>query len=212
LEFVICYLDFILSFMSDKFKKLVDFLTKLPGIGPRQATRLAMAMLEWSTADLEGLSSLIANIKKEITHCKECFNLAEGEKCAICASVKRDKTRIAVVEKVTDLESIEKIGVFNGVYHVLGGAINPAEGALPEKLKIAELIERIKKLQKLTPDIEIILATNPNTAGETTALYIEEELKPLKVKVTRLARGLSAGASLEYADEITISQALKNRK
>jgi recombination protein RecR len=198
--------------MSDKFKKLVDFFTKLPGIGPRQATRLAMAMLEWSTADLEEFSSLITNIKKDIKFCKECFNLAEGEKCAICASVKRDKTRIAVVEKVTDLESMEKIGVFNGVYHVLGGAINPAEGNLPEKLKITELVDRIKRLQKLTPDIEVILATNPNTHGETTALYIEEELKHLKVKVTRLARGLSTGASLEYADEITISQALKNRK
>jgi recombination protein RecR len=198
--------------MSDKFKKLVDFFTKLPGIGPRQATRLAMAMLEWSIADLEEFSSLITNIKKDIKFCKECFNLAEGEKCAICASVKRDKTRIAVVEKVTDLESMEKIGVFNGVYHVLGGAINPAEGNLPEKLKITELVDRIKRLQKLTPDIEVILATNPNTHGETTALYIEEELKHLKVKVTRLARGLSTGASLEYADEITISQALKNRK
>jgi recombination protein RecR len=201
-----------LSFMSDKFKKLVDFLTKLPGIGPRQATRLAMAMLEWPAADLEEFSSLISNVKKDITFCKECFNLAEGEKCSICSSVKRDKTRIAVVEKITDLESMEKTGAFNGVYHVLGGAINPAEGSLPEKLKIAELIERIKKLQRLTPDIEIILATNPNTHGETTAIYLEDKLKPLKVKVTRLARGLSAGASLEYADEITISQALKNRK
>jgi len=201
-----------LSFMSDKFKKLVDFLTKLPGIGPRQATRLAMAILEWSATDLEEFSSLISNVKKDITFCKECFNLAEGEKCSICSSVKRDKTRIAVVEKITDLESMEKTGAFNGVYHVLGGAINPVEGSLPEKLKIVELIERIKRLQKLTPDIEVILATNPNTAGETTALYLEEELRPLKVKITRLARGLAAGSSVEYADEITLANALKHRK
>jgi len=198
--------------MSDKFKKLVDFLTKLPGIGPRQATRLAMAILEWSATDLEEFSSLISNVKKDITFCKECFNLAEGEKCSICSSVKRDKTRIAVVEKITDLESMEKTGAFNGVYHVLGGAINPVEGSLPEKLKIVELIERIKRLQKLTPDIEVILATNPNTAGETTALYLEEELRPLKVKITRLARGLAAGSSVEYADEITLANALKHRK
>ena len=212
--------------MSQRIQKLIEFFTKLPGIGPRQATRLVLAMLEWPAVDLEEFSAMIADIKNGPTFCKECFNFADSpsttsgnlevvlgkEKCAICASVKRDQTRIAVVEKVTDLESMEKTRAFGGVYHVLGGAINPADGNLPEKLKIAELVSRVKKLKKLTPDIEVILATNPNTHGETTALYLEEELRPLKVKITRLARGLAAGASLEYADEITISHALKNRK
>jgi len=212
--------------MSNKFQKLIEFFTKLPGIGPRQATRLALALFEWPATDLEEFSASIADIKKGVTFCKECFNFADSssttfdnskvvgaeEKCAICASVKRDKTRIAVVEKITDLESMEKTGAFNGVYHVLGGAINPADGSLPEKLKIAELIGRVKKLQKLTPDIEIILATNPNTAGETTALYLEEELRPLKVKITRLARGLASGSSVEYADKTTLANALKHRK
>ncbi len=107
---------------------------------------------------------------------------------------------------------MEKTGAFNGVYHVLGGVINPANGSLPEKLKIAELVGRVKKLRKLTPDVEVILATNPNTHGETTALYLEEELRPLKVKITRLARGLASGSSVEYADEITLANALKHRK
>ena len=198
--------------MSNKFKKLIECFAKLPGIGPRQATRLVLAMLEWPAADLEELSALVTDIKKGAAFCKECFNFADAEKCAVCASVKRDKTRIAVVEKVTDLESMEKTGAFKGVYHVLGGAINPAEGNLPEKLKIAELVSRIKKLRKLTPDIEVILATNPNTHGETTALYLEEELRPLKVKITRLARGLASGSSVEYADEITLANALKHRR
>jgi recombination protein RecR len=198
--------------MSGKFQKLIDFFTKLPGIGPRQATRLVLAMFEWPAAELEEFSKLVADAKAGTTLCKECFNFADDGRCAICASVKRDQTRIAVVEKVTDLESMEKTGAFKGVYHVLGGAINPAEGGLPEKLKVAELISRIKKLKKLTLDIEIILATNPNTHGETTALYLKEELRPLKVKVTRLARGLAAGSSVEYADEITLANALKHRK
>ncbi len=198
--------------MNNKFQKLIECFTRLPGIGPRQATRLVLAVLEWPATDLEEFSAMIADIKNGPTFCKECFNFSEEEKCAICSSIKRDQTRIAVVEKVTDLESMEKTGAFNGVYHVLGGAINPAGGGLPEKLKIAELVSRVKKLQKLTPDVEVILATNPNTYGETTALYLEEELRPLEVKITRLARGLASGSSVEYADEITLANALKHRK
>lgn len=200
--------------MNSKFQKLIESFSKLPGIGPRQATRLVLAMLEWSESDLGEFSKLIGEMKSGPVFCKECFNFADAgvERCTICASVKRNKTRIAVVEKVTDLESMEKTGAFKGVYHVLGGAINPAEGNLPEKLKVIELVSRIKKLKKLTSDVEVILATNPTTHGETTALYLGEELRPLKVKVTRLARGLAAGSSVEYADEITLANALKHRK
>ncbi len=184
----------------------------MPGIGPRQATRLVLAMAEWPKQDFEGFADAVKNFKNGTMFCAECFNLADSEKCAICQNTKRDKTRIAVVEKITDLQSMEKTRAFNGVYHVLGGAINPANGNLPQNLKIAELISRINKLKELTTDIEIIIATNPNTYGETTALYLERELGPLDIKITRLARGLAAGSSVEYADEITLANALKHRK
>ena len=198
--------------MSSKVQKLIEYFVKLPGIGPRQATRLVLDMLDWAKSDLEEFSQTVAGLKDGPILCASCFNLTDDEKCSICASHKRDQTRIAVVEKVTDLQSMEKTGAFNGVYHVLGGAINPANGSLPEKLKIAELVSRIKKIKELTPDVEVILATNPNTYGETTALYLEEELRPLQIKITRLARGLASGSSVEYADEITLANALKHRK
>ncbi len=198
--------------MSDKIQKLIEFFTKLPGVGPRQATRLVLAMAEWDKSELNDFGESIGKLRDGNMFCVECFNFADNDKCSICASVRRDKTRIAVVEKVTDLQSMEKTGVFNGVYHVLGGSISPASGKLPEKLTIAPLIDRIKKLKKLTPDVEVILATNPNTYGETTALYLEDILKPFKITVTRLARGLAAGSSVEYADEITLGNALKHRR
>ena len=198
--------------MSQRVQKLIEFFTKLPGIGPRQATRLVLAMLEWPPNDLEEFSVSITGLKNGPVLCSECFNLTDAEKCSICTSNRRDQTRIAVVEKITDLQSMEKTGAFNGVYHVLGGAVNPVNGKLPQHLKIAELKERVQKLKKLTPDIEVIIATNSNTYGEITALYLEEELRPLEVKVTRLARGLSAGSSVEYADEITLANALKHRR
>lgn len=198
--------------MNNKFKKLVEQFSKLPSIGPRQAARLALTMLDWKQEELEDFARAVEDLKEGPTFCQECFNFADDEKCSICANPKRDKTRIAVVEKVTDLESMEKTGAFNGVYHVLGGAINPARGHLPDNLHIQGLIERVARLRELAPDLEVILATNPNTFGETTALYIEQELKPYDVKVTRLARGLAFGSSVEYADEITLTNALKHRK
>jgi len=198
--------------MSQRVQKLIEFFTKLPGVGPRQATRLVLAMLEWPPAEIDEFSKSMAELKNGPVLCSECFNLTDEKKCSICANNRRDQTRIAVVEKITDLQSMEKTGAFSGVYHVLGGAINPVNGRLPQHLKIAELKERIQKLKKLTPDIEVIIATNSNTYGETTALYLEEELCPLEIKITRLARGLSAGSTIEYADEITLTNALKHRK
>ncbi len=202
--------------MSNKFKKLVEYFAKLPGIGPRQATRLVLAMIDWTENDIKGFSDSLMNLKNGPVLCSECFNFADTDKCAICASTKRDKTRIAVVERVTDLESIEKTGHYNGVYHVLGGVISPAYDKLPSKLKIPELISRINSLKKHPPaggpDIEVILATNPNTYGETTAMYLEQELAELGVRTTRLARGLASGSSVEYADDITLGNALKHRK
>jgi len=198
--------------MSQRVQKLIEYFTKLPGIGPRQATRLVLDMLDWPANDLEEFSQSLAGLKDGPILCASCFNLTDAEKCSICTSHKRDQTRIAVVEKITDLQSMEKTGAFNGVYHVLGGSINPANGNLPQHLKIGELKERIQQLKNLTLDIEVIIATNPNTYGETTAMYLEQELEPLGVKITRLARGLAAGSSVEYADEITLAHALKHRR
>ncbi len=198
--------------MNNRFKKLTEHLAKLPGIGPRQAVRLALDLVEWPSNEIENLAEAIKDIKAGPILCKKCFNFSDGEICEICASLKRDQTRIAVVEKVTDLQSMEKSGTYQGVYHVLGGSINPVEGVLPEKLKIRELMDRASDLKRLTNDIEIIIATNPNTPGETTALYLENELKPLAIKVTRLARGLSSGSTIEYADDITLANAMKHRK
>lgn len=198
--------------MSNKFQKLVEYFAKLPGIGPRQATRLVLAMVDWSKSDLEGFSNSLVDLKNGAVFCNECFNFADNGKCIICASSRRDRSRIAVVERVTDLEAIEKTGHYNGVYHVLGGTISPAYDKLPNKLRILELVSRINELKKITPNLEVILATNPNTYGETTAMYLEQELADLGVRTTRLARGLSSGSSVEYADDITLGNALKHRK
>ncbi len=192
--------------MSEKFKNLITYFTKLPGIGPRQATRLVLAMLEWSPQDVDLFANSIKELREGPVLCSQCYNFADAQLCNICSNPKRNKQKIAVVERVTDLASMEKTGAYDGVYHVLGGAINPVNGYLPEKLKVRELLSRAKGAE------EIILATNPNTYGETTALYLEQELKPLGVKTTRLARGLAAGTSVEYADEITLANALKHRK
>ena len=192
--------------MSEKFKNLVAYFTKLPGIGPRQATRLILALLDWEPREVEVFAHHIETLKTGPTLCAQCFNFSDDELCGICKDAKRNRQKIAVVEKVTDLVAMEKPGVYDGLYHVLGGAINPAGGYVPEKLKIRELLARAKNAQ------EIILATSPNTYGDTTAMYLEQELKPLNKNVTRLGRGLASGTSVEYADEITLTNALKHRQ
>lgn len=198
--------------MSQRFQKIIEYFSKLPGIGPRQATRLVLAMLDWPEHEINEFAESLGKLKNGSVFCDECFNFADNGKCLICANVRRDKTKIAVVEKVTDLQAMEKTGAFSGVYHVLGGTINPTNGSLPANLKITELTTRVMRLKEMTPDIEVIIATNPGTYGETTALYLEEELKLLGIKITRLARGLAAGSTVEYADEITLTNALKHRR
>ena len=197
--------------MSSKFKKVVEYISKLQGIGPRQSTRIAMGLLNWPKEELTNLAQAIFNLSEGVNLCQNCFNFAENNRCRICDDLKRDQTKICVVEKITDLEVIEKTGLHKGVYHVLGGAINPLEGSLPQSLKIKELAERVKRFD-LEKEMEIIIATNPQTTGETTALYFEEMLKPLGIKTTRLAKGLASGSTLEYADAATLHHAFKNRK
>ncbi|TSC75015.1 MAG: recombination protein RecR [Parcubacteria group bacterium Gr01-1014_44] len=203
--------------MSSKFKKAVEYIAKLQGIGPRQATRIALAVLNWPKEEIARFSEVIFNLSEGVSLCQECFNFSEDKTCRLCSDPKREHGKICVVEKITDLEAIEKTGLYRGVYHVLGGAINPLEGSLPQNLKIKELENRIKnRLADYTngskEELEIIIATNPQTTGETTALYLEEVLKPIGIKITRLAKGLASGSTLEYADAATLHHAFKNRK
>jgi len=172
-----------------------------------------MALLEWPENELNSFAQTLVELRHQTQLCSQCFNLTENDKCSICTNPKREQNRIAVVEKVIDLVSIEKTGDYNGLYHVLGGAISPAYGMTPDKLRIKELLNKVGNLQSVSGrDMEIILATNPSTQGETTALYLEGELKSFNVTITRLARGLASGSSLEYADTITLANALKHRK
>jgi recombination protein RecR len=190
------------------FKKLVQELSKLPGIGPRTATRYAFHLLRESNEEVEGLADAIHKLKQETKICKNCFNISEEDLCEFCANPKRDRSVICIVEEAINIPVIENTKKFSGLYHVLGGTIKPHEGAGPEKLNIDQLVERIKKSEVK----EIIIATNPNIEGETTAMYLVKRLKEFNLKITHLARGLSTGSDLEYADEMTVSHALEERK
>lgn len=198
---------------SDKFKQIQKLFQKLPGVGPRQAARFVIALLNKSEAELQELGTAVYNLKKEIGLCQNCFNISDNHACSICHDSRRDQGKILVVEKVTDLDSIEKTGLYKGLYHVLGGAINPIDGLTPDVLKMRELASRVDKLLINSPEIELIIATNPNAGGETTSLYLKELFQNKKgVILTRLARGLASGSNLEYADETTLKHALESRK
>ncbi|KPJ57055.1 hypothetical protein AMJ49_02770 [Parcubacteria bacterium DG_74_2] len=197
-------------------QKLIDLFSKFPGVGPRTATRFVFYLITKEKKEINELVSKILNLKK-IKLCKFCFNPFEGEDdlCQICLNHTRDKTLLCVVEKESDLASIEKIKKYNGLYFILGGLISKLKKEEIEKLKINELLERIKNPEKFGQKAgfkEIIIAINPTTEGEATALYLERKLKPLGKKITRLGRGLPVGAELEYADEETLGSALEGRK
>lgn len=191
----------------------------LPGVGPRQAARFVLGLLDKSETELRELGYAIANLKNDIKYCKECFNISEnlpdresGNLCHVCTDPKRDKRKLLVLEKVTDLDSIEKTGLYKGLYHVLGGSINPLDGMTPDSLKLRELKNRVDSLTD-NNQLELIIATNPNTAGETTALFIKDLLKDNpNLTLTRLGRGLASGSNLEYADENTLKHAIESRK
>ena len=196
--------------MNPKFKSIAKLFQKLPGVGPRQAARFVIALMNKPESELQELGGAIYNLKKEIGLCPNCFNISDHGLCQVCHDTKRDQAKILVVEKVTDLDSIEKTGLYRGLYHVLGGSIDPIDGFTPEVLKIRELEARINKI---STEFELIIATNPNAAGETTSLYLRELFQNKKgVTLTRLARGLASGSNLEYADEITLKHALEYRK
>lgn len=189
-------------------ERLITELEKLPGIGPKSASRLAFYLIKADNSDVEGLGESLLNLKKGIQNCRTCFNFSEAEQCAICAAAGRDDHIICVVEDPLDIVAIERAGNFKGRYHVLHGAIAPIEGIGPEQLKIAELVDRLKDAEVT----EVIVATNPNLEGEATALYIQKLIKPVVSKVTRLASGLPMGGDVEYADELTLSRAMDGRR
>lgn len=189
-------------------ENLIAQLTKLPGIGRKTAQRLAFFILTMSKEDAKGLSKAINEVKEKARFCKECFNITETEICRICSSSSRDRSKLCIVEEPSNILVIERTKSFAGLYHVLLGALSPIDGFTPDRLKINELIERVKKNEIK----EIIIATNPNTKGEMTAQYIRELLKPFKVKVTRIAYGLPIGGDIEFADEVTLSKAIEGRR
>lgn len=187
---------------------LIDQFCKLPGIGPKTAERLAFFMLRQPKYSLDEFSSALTKISNSVIHCSTCHNISEKDPCAICSDKTRDSSRICVLAEPHDLAAIENTREFKGLYHLLGGVLDPLNGITPDRLHINSLLARLQK-NKLT---EIILAFNPDIEGEATMIYLNNILKPFKVKVTRLARGMPVGADLEYTDEITLLNALKNRK
>ena len=189
-------------------QELIDELSRLPGIGPKSAQRLAFHMLKAPADEARRLSDAIVQAKERMSFCKECGNVAEGDLCRVCRDPGRDLTVICVVEEPKDAAAIEKAGVIKGRYHILGGAISPLDGIGPEDLRVNELLERVQR----DGVGEVILATNPNLEGNATAMYVAAMLKPAGVRVTRLASGLPVGGDLEYADEITLGQALEGRR
>ncbi len=186
--------------------RLVAELSRLPGIGQRTAQRLAFHLLRAPDEEAFALGDAIREMKEKVGLCEECFNLAEGPLCRICADQNRDRATICVVEEPADVIPIERTGEYRGLYHVLGGALSPIDGIDPEDLKIAELLERVNGEVS-----EVVLATNPTTTGEATALHIADMLRG-QVMVTRLASGLPVGADLEHADEVTLGKALAGRR
>ena len=187
-------------------QRLVDELARLPGIGRRTAQRLAFHILRADEADAFALADAIREVKEKVGLCEVCFNLAEGPRCRICADQRRDRSLICVVEQPADVIPIERTGEYRGLYHVLGGALSPIDGTGPDDLKIAELARRVDA----GGVDEVVLATNPTTTGEATAIHIGELLRG-KVAITRLASGLPVGADLEHADEVTLGRALAGR-
>jgi recombination protein RecR len=187
---------------------LVDELGRLPGIGPKSAQRIAFYLLKINKEDALRLAHSIVEVKERTSLCTRCFNVGEGELCAICTDARRDTATVCVVEDPRDIVAVERTREYRGTYHVLGGALNPIEGVGPDQLRVKELLHRIGD-EGIT---EVILCTNPNLEGEATAIYLARLLGPLQVKVTRIASGLPVGGDLEYADALTLGRALEGRR
>ena len=192
---------------------LIDQLARLPGIGPKSAQRVAFHLLKATPADARRLADAIVEVKERVRLCQVCFNVSADELCEFCRDPRRDQTIICAVQEPPDIAAIERTREYRGLYHVLQGAISPIDGITPDDLRISELLSRLNAVEAGQATVqEVIVATNPNTEGEATAMYLARLLSPLGVKVTRLASGLPVGGDLEYADEITLGRALEGRR
>jgi recombination protein RecR len=207
------------AFLPKSIEQLIEELSRLPGVGPKSAQRLAMHLLRTPQMRVQSLASAIGDLQKGLQFCQICWNIAEDEQCRICADPMRNQKQICVVEDILDVMALEKTSEYHGTYHVLHGVLSPVDGVGPEQLKIDALMQRVRggtnsRPETTTPEnskLEIILATNPSLEGETTAMYLLRLLKPLGVRITRIARGLPAGGDLDYADELTLSRAMNGR-
>ena len=197
-----------MSLYSPSIEKLIESFERLPSIGHKTAARLAFYILNSSKEETDEFISSIVNAKKNLKYCSKCFNISDTDPCSICGNVKRDQSIICVVEDVRDIIAMERTHEFKGVYHVLHGSISPMNGVGPDDIKIKELLSRLMNEEVK----EVILATNPRVEGEATAMYISKLIKPLGVKVTRIAHGIPVGGDLEYTDEITLTKALEGRR
>ena len=187
---------------------LYEQLRRLPGVGSKTAMRLAYHIIDMPEGEVQQLAEALSSAKKSIHYCSQCFNLTDGEKCAICSDPSRDHFTICVVEQPQDIAAMERSHGYNGLYHVLHGVLSPLDGIGPDKLKIRELFQRLQR-ESIS---EIIIATNSDVEGEATATYLAQLLKPIGITVSRIAHGLPMGGDLEYADEVTLSKALENRR
>ncbi len=197
-----------MQILPRQVERLVEEFSKLPGIGPKSASRLVFYLLKSSDEDLQGFATAVGKLKESLTTCSSCFNIAETNPCVICKDTERDSKILCVVEEPLDVVAMEQTRGFHGLYHVLGGVISPLNNVRPQDLRIQELVNRVAT----TGVSEIIIATNPNLEGEATAMYISAALKEHSVRLSKLAGGLPVGSDLEYTDQLTLSLALENRK
>ena len=195
-----------ISYLSNSMQRAVEELSKLPGIGRKSAQRLVFFLLKLPRDEVISLAKSLVDVKDKASYCSVCFNITESNPCSICSNDRRDQSVICVVEEANDVMALEKTGEYKGLYHVLGGALSPLDGIGPDDLRIKELLSRLN--EEVT---EVILANNPNVEGEATALYLSKLIKPLGIKMTRIARGIPVGTDIEYADEITLTRALEGR-
>jgi recombination protein RecR len=193
--------------MVDSIERLIEEFSKFPGIGKKTAQRMAFFVLKQRNEEAETMAQAILDVKNKVHYCSICFNITEEDPCFLCRDEKRDRSMICVVEEANDVVPLEKTSQFRGLYHVLGGVLSPLDGVGPDDLKIKELLSRLKGKEVK----EVIIATNPSTEGEATPIYLSKLIKPLGIKVTRIARGLPAGGDLEYADQATLANALEGR-
>jgi len=196
------------AYYPEPVSRLIEALQRLPGIGPKTAQRLTFFLLKRPVAEVRELGDALVAVKERIVYCRTCFNVTDTDPCRICADPSRDGKVLCVVEEPNDLLAMERTGEFRGRYHVLLGALSPLDGIGPDDLKVRELLARVEA----EPPVEVILATNPNVEGEATALYLAKLLRPLGVRITRIARGLPMGGDLEWADQVTLSKALEGRR